>query len=70
MANDDAIEFKLFIPSTTDASNANWPASVRFLNEQAPTLATNRNYVITLFSIDKGLTWWLAMSGWNYGLWG
>ena len=70
LANDDAIEFKLFIPSTTDASNANWPASVRFLNEQAPTLATNRNYVITLFSIDKGLTWWLAMSGWNYGLWG
>lgn len=71
LANDEALEFKLFIPSTTNASAQNiWPASVRFLNEEAPTLATGRNYVATLFSIDKGTTWWLAMSGWNYALWG
>lgn len=71
IANDEVLEFKLFIPSTTNASAANvWPASVKFLNEQAPTLATGRNYVATLFSVDKGTTWWLAMSGWNYALWG
>ncbi len=62
--------FNLFIPSTTNASAATWPANVVWLDGGVPPpLPTGKNYLIHLTTYDAGTTWVATAEGWSTARW-